>query len=349
MRKPTLTSPALHAAVKVASRPGRVGRCRPAFVRSWAIPLSLPVILGMVLCVSAWGGVPAPSEVLDPATGGINGKVAISVLPAKYEGDRLESIYPWGFEAHLTRDDDPNLELVYPCGEWFQPPPGRYRVRIEGEWHASPYSLMLGYSGRPFRGHGLAATIPVVDAGRVVLPRGVEAHRHLVLRLLHAGKYLEGKFPRWEVSRRQATPNVGDGLAMPAGPTIGALWDDRGQRYVAISRPFEVEARKTVEVPLERPVRVAHVVVQAQRHALASAATDEAAALRLRGSAPNLTVSTADRIYAIWYGVAPGAAELQGGSKQTFLEPRRLDLVPGRIERVVTRLRPVVEGKLVRR
>ncbi|MGH2628593.1 MAG: hypothetical protein ACRDHY_18305, partial [Anaerolineales bacterium] len=244
-----------------------------------------------------------------------------------------------------TRHDDPNVELVYPCGAWFQPPPGRYRVWIQGDWQMSPYSLVLGYSGTPFRGRGVTTAIPVIEAGRVALPSRLAVAPHLTLRLLHAGSYLEGEFPRWEISRRRPSHQVRKGLLMPAGPTISGLWDERAQRYVALSRLFEVRARQTVEAPLERPSGVAHVVVQVQRHALAKTVADSAVELLLqrrgRYIRPDVTVTMADMVYGLWYGQAPGPVELRGQSSQSFLEPKKLELFPGRIERLAERLRPL--------
>jgi hypothetical protein len=278
----------------------------------------------------------------DPATGEIGGKRALAVAPAQGSHELLS---PWGFTAHLVGHDDPSVDLVFPCGTWFLPPPARYRVWVEGEWQISPFSLVLIHTGQPFRGTGMTAAVPVVAAGRVTVPAGLAADPHLVLRLLHAGSYLEGSFLRWELSRRKSIREVGEGLLMPVGPAIGALWDERAQRYVALSRPFEVEARKTVAVPFQPPDGLAAVVAQIQRPTLGQKAEDLKVNVYLQQSGrrlpPGLEVAMADRIYAFWYGLKPGLAELRAASAHTVLEPVPLQLAAGMVERVVGTLKPL--------
>lgn len=319
----------------MASR--QLGRSRACFS-------GLALVLGIEVFLSSRGGAAAPPGLLDPATGKIDGKVAIAYTPAELVGDKLSPLSPWGFQAHLTGHDDPSVDLVFPCGVWFQPPVGRYRVWLEGEWQISPHSSVTSYSGQPFRGRGLFAALPVVEAGRVTLPPDLRKDPHLVLRLLHAGSHLEGNFPRWELSRRKPVREVGDGLLMPVGPAIAALWDERSQSYTAISRPFEVEARKTVTVSFELPVDAAHLVVQVQRQALAKVAADTRIDVRLKRAdgelPPDLEVALADRVYAVWYGVPPGAAELVADAKHGALESRKLVLAAGRIERLLGVLKP---------
>lgn len=303
-------------------------------------------LLGVAFGSLGWEDRSPPTAfALDPATGSIGGRVAVAVLPAQYDQDNIEPLYPWGFHAYLTPEEDPDRELVYPCGSWFQPPHGRYRLRVEGEWSISPYSLTLIYSGRPFRGRGISAAMPVVAAGRVVLPQREEPASHLVLRLLHAGSYLERGFPRWELTRRKAVREIGDGLLMPVGSTLGALWDTQSQRYVALSRPFEVQARKTVEVPLHRPVGQAHLVVELQRDTVARTAAENEVDLVLRRGgeelAPAVEVATANRIYAVWYGLNHGVFVLQARSQDSYLDPKRFELRPGSIERLTVKLKPL--------
>lgn len=310
------------------------------------IPGLALVLVG--LCASARGGFAAPAGVLlDPATGNINGKVAVAVAPAKLENGKLEALSPWGFQAHLTGHDDPTIDLAFPCGVWFQPPNGRYRTWIEGEWQISPFSLVMNYAGQPFRGDGKITGIPVGEAGRVVLPAAVVEGPRLSLRLLHAGSYLEGKFLRWELSRRKPTDEVGKGLLMPVGPAIAALWDERAQRYTALSRPFEVELRKNVTVSFEPVAGVSHVVAQLQRQSLARTAEDTSMEVRLvRGQEevpPDLQVAMADRVYAVWYGLAPGPAEVRARSGQSSLDPQKLTLSAGRIERLMGILKPPLD------
>jgi hypothetical protein len=140
---------------------------------------------------------------------------------------------------------------------------------------------------------------------------------------------------------------------MPEGPAIGALWDERARRYTAISRVFEVKPRRTVEVPFEQASRGAHLVVQLGRHALART-LDEAGAevvlARKTGTlAPDVTVSTANLLYLVWYDLAPGPAELRGSSRHSVLEPLRVRLGEAGIERLQGAFKPRHPIDLARR
>jgi hypothetical protein len=300
----------------------------------------------LVLCsIAQAAGLESDAFLLDPATGNIGGKVAVATYPSEYKGDQTEVLLPFGYNAYLTSQEDPDQELVFPCGTWFQPPPGRYRVRVEGKWQMSPFSLLLAYSGQPFKGHGLSAAIPVVEAGLVSLPQSVAVAPHLVLRLLHAGTYLAEGYPRWELTVRRPTTAVGQGVLMPEGAAVGALWDQKSESYVALSRPFEVKARQTTTVPLERPEETSDLVVQLQRATQKATAAEAEVEIKLnlggQDLSPDLLVATANRLYAIWYRLRPGHAELRAGSKDSFLEPQPLELRPGKIERCVGQLEPV--------
>lgn len=309
------------------------------------------------ISASALAEDPRGSEyVLDPFTGEIAGKVAVVVYPVTYSNSKVDEILnPAGFEAHLTQHDDhPELELIYPCGAWFQPPARhRYRVWVEGNGLMSPYSSMLIYGGGVFKGRGLSAALPVVEAGRVVLPGDLEGSDNLELRLLRAD-HLEGNLVRWELSRRRSTTQIDGGLLMPRGPAIGGLWDRRRQSYVALSRPFEVKPGKTVEVPLERPEDVAHLVVQVQRRSAVPSVDDDDYDVEFTlarpgiAIAPDLKIPTATAVYALWYDIEPGPAELQAGSKSDFLDPQSVELLPGMIERVsgILKERPALDVEI---
>lgn len=249
-----------------------------------------------------------------------------------------------GLEAHFTRQDDPGQELVFACCRGIQPPAGIYHVWLEGAWRMTPFSLQIGSSGTGPVGPAPLLSLPTVEAGRVTLPPAEGRSVDLDLHLLHAGSYLEGGFPRWEIVRRRAVEQVGEGVLLPAGRAIGALWDRKVKRYVALSRPFEVRGGQTVQIPLRRPKGVAHLIVQLQRQAVASTARGLGVELGLKQRReerpPDLTVLTADRVHAVWYGLEPGPAELRARSGQTFLGPELIDLLPGRIEHLAGELKP---------
>ncbi len=107
-----------------------------------------------------------------------------------------------------------------------------------------------------------------------------------------------------------------------------------------------------MEIPLEKPGAGAGLIAQLDRHFVADKAADLAAQLVLKQEgaerAPDLAVFTADRLYAFWYGLAPGPAELTGESEQDYLEPRQIQLLAGKIEHVTAELkaRPALEVQL---
>lgn len=303
-------------------------------------------VLGLALlgfCALTRDGISAPAGLPHPSAGQINGKIAITVVPTKLgNSGKREVVPPWGFVAHLTDYDNPGKDVTFPSGIWSQPPKGRYRVWVEGEWQISPFTYVVRYSPQPFRGSGQIAAAAVGEAGRVALPAGLVKRPNQTLRLLHAGSHLDGGFPRWELSRRMPASEVGEGLLMPVGPAIGSLWDEESQSYTALSRPFEVKARQTVTVPLEEPAGVAHLVAQLQYSALAgSAAEADIEAVLLQGTralAPDLKVRLADRAYVVWYGLRPGPGELRAETKSSVLPPRQLNLLQGKIERVFVKM-----------
>jgi hypothetical protein len=300
--------------------------------------------LGPVALATAGEGT-RPKFFVDPRDGIIDGRAAVNIFPVDYGASEATSfLNPEGLEAHLTPVDDPNVERIYPAGSWFQPPPGRYRVWLEGDWRMSPYSMLLGYAGESSRASGVMGPIPIGGAGRVVLPSSWNSTSDQSLELLHAGDYLEGEFPRWEISRRTPAGKVGKGLLMPAGTAIGAIWDRRRRMYVAVSRPFQVREGKTVEVALERPQGLADLVVQLRRGDTPSTVADRDVDVTLKREAralpPDLKVLTADRVYAVWYDVEPGPAELHAESLEEYVTRQSLHLMAGQIERVACDLEP---------
>ncbi|MCP3957111.1 MAG: hypothetical protein GY719_04600 [bacterium] len=311
-----------------------------------AVGVALHTLLCLGFGVAAGGQTNSPPTFfLDPASGNIDDRVAVAVYPARYaNGKPAEFFVPDGFEVHLTPAEDPSQELVFPCGTWFQPPPDRYRVWVAGNGLMSPYTSMLTYAGGVFKGSGLTAAVPVGEAGRVVLPPDLEAEANIVLRLLHAGRYVEAGFARRELSRRRPADQIGEGVLMPAGPTVAALWDEQTGRYTALTVPFDVLAGEIVVAPLERPKGVAQAIVQLQRHKKADRETgyDVQMSVTIDGVArtPDLKVPTSKIVYALWYSLPPGEAEISAQSSSMVLTPQKLNLGAGEITRFVGRLEP---------
>jgi len=315
----------------------------------------LALVLWIALGSLARSGPPEPAKIVpDPKGGVIDGKAAVAVMPVRYGkgSNQPEVLDPSGLEARLTPQDESDVELVHPCGAWFQVAPGQYRFWIQGGWRMSPFSMVLVQTAST--GPGMTSVVPIGDAGRVVLPAKAQINPNLVLQLLSLGSYREGNFLRWEISPRKAVGELGDGLLLPVGKAIGGLWDRKARRYVALSRPFEVRARETVEVPLDRPAGMADLVFEARRHAPVSTVADDDVVVSLQrdGGAlpPDLKVSTADRIYAVWYGLAPGQAEVRIKSQTAALAPQPVNLSAGGIERLTVQLKPraMVSGTVFR-
>lgn len=208
----------------------------------------------------------------------------------------------------------------------------------------SPYSSRLAYSGGKFEGRGMVGVLRVVDAGRVALGPDPEPASGLVLHLWRAEPHLEGDLPREELWRRRPVSEVGAGLVMPEGAVIGALRDPDGRRFIAVSRPVEVTAGDTVELPLAPPVDGADVVVELTRAERARSVTeyDVEATLIVAGEErpPDVRVPSAGNLLAVWYGVPAGAAGLRAGSPREALPVHHLDLTAGTVEHVAAELRP---------
>lgn len=299
----------------------------------------------------------AQAPILDPTTGELDGKTALAIYPVRFEGTRAQEVLdPSGCEVRLVAmpREDGDAERAHPCKTWFLEEPGRYLYWIEtGDWQISPHSRKVIYSAKPFEGRGMSGAAPLGPAGRLVLPANVRRDPRFRLRLLHAGPHQTGGILGWEIARRLAADRIGEGVLMPAGPTLGALWDERSGRYVMLSRPFETKPGEIREVPLEEPpVDRAHLVVQIVRHQPAPRASEagiDVFVVRDREKLePDLEIVLTDNLYAIWYDLPPGSVALEAGTEEDTLEPMQLDLRPGAIERALGQLtpRPALEVKL---
>lgn len=262
----------------------------------------------------------------------------VAVFPAVFsQGRPTEILNPRGFHLHMTNASDPGTELVYPAGKAFAPPPGRFRIWLEGEGMITPFTDLVGFGAQPRELRVL--TMPVVPAGRVVVADDVSRSAGLELRLLYAGGDSATPAPRHELTRRRLVGKVGEGVPMPEGKVFAALWDRRQERYVALSRPFTVASGETVAAPLRRPApNAAHLLAYVDR-------PDGAPSTALRGVVltatqqgqerrADLTVTTAWGVYGVWYGLQPGPAAIGGANEELYLEPRPLTLVGGRVTRV---------------
>jgi hypothetical protein len=297
-----------------------------------------PARVWLAIALGAAAGVYAVAPAPRPAEAGV------AVFPLAYEQGSREpqAISPAGFVAHLVSANDRSVELVIPSGEWLRPKPGPYFYWLEGHGKISRHSELMQYSGLS-TGLGMLLESVVGDAGRVTIPSGFTAP-HLELRLLRAEDHLEANVAQLELSRRTPTTRLGDGVAMPIGKALAAVWDANQRRYVALSQPFEVQKERTVTAPLEAaPTKHAHLVALLERVRWARNAADyRTLQIRLQRAghsvAPNVVIQMAERVYVIWYHLAPGAVSLEASTSQDRLVPQTVELRAGYIARVVANM-----------
>lgn len=280
---------------------------------------------------------------VDATKGSIQGRVALSFWPTTVEDSEI--LAPFGFEVHLVPAHDLDLELTYPCGEWFEPPPGRYRYWIEGNGKITPYSSVFAFRGGPFRGKGGVARVPVSPAGTVALDRAFTLPPAGFLRILHLDSHLKDRVLRREFSRRIPAEAAHRGAAMPAGRVVAALFDSARGEYLGITRPVEVQPGGPTLVAPESPAGGSDLVVLLDRSEIlddhAQAPVEIVARSGERSRAPDVLVPTADRVYAIWYGLAGNYVELEATAAGAFFPSREITLRPGRVEGFRGELQPL--------
>jgi len=200
----------------------------------------------------------------------------------------------------------------------------------------TPDTSLMIYSGGRFKDHGMTAIVSVADAGWVTLAESARKSGR-ELRLLHAEPYRPG---RHELSRAAPAAQVGEGVEMPAGATIAGLWDRSEERYLAVSRPFDVPSGGRVEAPLKAPQAGADLVVQLQRTGGNTANEVLVMRLGLGGveREPDALVTTTSVAYGFWYDLPTGKATLHAETADLQLKPRDIVLSRGRVHRVVEEL-----------
>lgn len=301
----------------------------------------LPLVFCASLAAPAWSEPPERQKFAPDSESAAPGSVG--VFPIGDSGGRREFLDAAGLEAHLKPPQDPDEELVFPAGQWVQPPSGWYYYWLQGGWRMSPQAGLFSHSTSA--NAVMPAFTTLVDAGRVRLPaEDLELGSDIALELLHGGSYREQGFLRWEILLRKSADEIGEGVLLPAGPAVGALWNRGTRRYVALSRPFAVRARTTVAVPLQVPQGVAQLVAEVRRHPETSGEEPREIELFVklgeRQVPPDFKVITANKAFAYWYSLAPGTAHLRADSGRTAFESPPIELSAGSIERVDGQLAP---------
>lgn len=303
--------------------PGRI------MIRDWWPLLAVLLLLGVSSTVHGQLLSEMPLDFEDKV---IDGTHAMAVMPVVRSGGKIEGyLPPEGFEARLVNRNHPEEELVFPAGTWFLPPPGFYHVWAEGNWWISPSPSRLSYGGST----EMVVTPGMVPGGKVGLrPGSEEAGGELILWTASSGNGIPG-IP-FVMKRRRAVSEVGEGVMLPEGVALAALWSRDQERFLALSRPFEVRFEKIVQAPLETPESTAHLFVELGRNRDRPPGQPPqriAPHLRQGGRerAPDFTLPTAFRTYAVWYDVEPGAAVVRADSPGSVLVPEEVVLEAGRV------------------
>src|SRR5207244_9733949 len=111
-------------------------------------------------------------------------------LTAQPATDHPELLPADNCEVHLVPHTDPNQELKYPCGEWFQPKAGRYNLWLERGDAISPSPTVMYFPDAPFKGRGLAGIEPIGEAGYVGIPSGHSLSANQRLSLVSVDSHL---------------------------------------------------------------------------------------------------------------------------------------------------------------
>jgi hypothetical protein len=266
----------------------------------------------------------------DTTKGVIDGQVAVIIWPRF----RDQPIEPAHCASHLVPVTDPDSELLFPCGVWFRPPPATYRVWIEQGDLISPFPNILTYAGGPFKERGLAAMFDMVAGGKVQLSRSIQVAEHNQLRVLHLDSHLRlgtlGRFFERRIPRDKAHQPV----LMPTGRIIAAITDRQGDA-VALSGPVTITATTAAPVSPRPPIKGSDVLVILTRARTASKETPDDILMTLdmeeRSVPPDVFLSTADRVFGIWYAIDAPRAVFRIASATMALPPEEIKLQQGTV------------------
>jgi hypothetical protein len=286
------------------------------------------LVLGLAFLAQGGQAPPTSSSGRD-VEGVVDGIVALHFSPI--DGDSKSALPAAGFSAHFVPESDPDHEIVKPCGTWFllPLPRDRYLFWIEGPWRVSKMQWTLAYAGVPYLETGYGGkktTVPVRDAGKVILASDVRLSPTQVIRVMSL---------RTGFARRSSEASAKAGLLMPPGMTVGAIYDSGAQKYRSITRPFETPLKSTVTFAPRNPNPTASDVVARIERPSAAEGLDLFVVLRLPdGSAiePDAVGGDKGTLFAFWYDVIGTSAEINVISSNYSPEPdRHVDLHPGEV------------------
>lgn len=281
---------------------------------------------------------------LDPAEGEIDGRTALGMYPVQAgPSEKMEILDSTGCRIYLlSRSTFETFEK--PCGEWFLLPKDRYDYWAETEWMISPWASKLVYVGGPFQKRGMSTAVRLGPAGRVELPKGFRPSAGRELRVIQLNPTSNDGSLKRAITRRVPFAEMETGVAMPAGKALAAVWSARSSSYVRLSRPFAVAPGKTVQPKLEEPpADRTHLVLQIVRHTAEHEVAGDSLAVRLvdaDGSehAPDVRLATKEQVYAFFYDLPPTEVEIRVTAEGGRLDPVIVQLQPGTVERIVSRM-----------
>ncbi|PYQ26046.1 MAG: hypothetical protein DMF56_25715 [Acidobacteria bacterium] len=234
----------------------------------------------------------------DPATGEINGTIALLLWPVSPDASR-QPLSAEGCEVHLTLSDSQTDETRYPCSGWFQPPGrGRYLVWLEQGETVSPQTFIT-FDYLRFRGLGQTILMPMRAAGwlRVDAPKTADGATVRVLSLEESAEDVRA------FDRRVPASQGGVTVRVPAGRAIAGVFDSTG-RARALSRPVQVKKGTTRTVAPSTPPNTDVLVSLVRRnHKHADACRSSIVFPNGSEQPAEATLVAWDRVVAVWYGL----------------------------------------------
>lgn len=300
-----------------------------------------PVLLagtGVAIAALVTGGLLAAGLKLDPTRGQIRGLAAIGVWPRI----GFDVVEPAGFEGVLVRRDNPAVILRIPAGKWTLPPPGPYRVFLEGKQLVSAYPSNLEWLHQPFPGRGVAMTKACVPAGIVRLdaPCASNSCRAWVL---HETSNIQSPEPFFgpEMLREPPLPTARQrGVLMPAGRVITAVYDTKRMSFTAVSAPMQLGRGQTAVVRALAPkTGRAALILELGRPLVLEKRPQDDLGMVLVGqngttTKPAFITRTHNRVYAVWPDVPAEIVRVEVTSAMVQLPQKELRLRSGAVEYV---------------
>lgn len=280
-----------------------------------------------------------PARDFNPREGVIDGKGALGIWPVTRPGSG-RAADPTGFEVYIYPKDDPGRWTVQPAGKWFLLPAGGYYYLLEGNGHISPFHGLIRWE--PTRAErGFSVVVPVVPAGSVSIRanESIVAHGEegLYFQLMHLECTFQDLLVMELVRTIPLSKAVKDGVMMPAGKVVAAIWDDVRKEYRALAPVVDVPARGFVEVAPRAPgIGEAAVVAVFRRPESLTSLDDDDVIVGLVSEdkliQPDAVARSASRIRAIWFSVPVGSVRVDLRSAKVSLTPTEWRLRSGRVE-----------------